>query len=93
MQRCTIFSHCSRPDTSLNRLSPRPRCFVFVSERAHNQMTVTDIMIAYRVKYLKDGVLEGVPTTIVDSYPNLIALHDSIVAEPKIAAFIAKHAN
>ncbi|CAN0500132.1 unnamed protein product, partial [Scytosiphon promiscuus] len=40
----------------------------------------------------KGGVLDGVPTTIADSYPNLIALHDSIVGEPKIAAFIAKHA-
>lgn len=57
-----------------------------------NQMTVADIMIAYLLKVLKDGVLDGVPATIADPYPKLVALYDSVVGEPKIAAFIAKHA-
>ncbi|CAM9821514.1 unnamed protein product, partial [Laminaria digitata] len=56
------------------------------------KMTVADIMIALRIKGLKGGVLDGIPTTIADSYPNLIALHESVTGEPKIAAFIAKHA-
>lgn len=55
-------------------------------------MTVADIMIAYLLKVLKDGVLDGVPATIADPYPKLVALYDSVVGEPKIAAFIAKHA-
>nr|WEU39156.1 glutathione S-transferase [Saccharina japonica] len=55
-------------------------------------MTVADIIMGYLLKVLKDGTMEGVPTTIVDPYPSLIALRDSIVGEPKIAAFIAKHA-
>ena len=67
--------------------------FASHQKRSHsNQLTVADIIIALRLKALKDGVLDGVPTTIADSYPNLIALYNSIVAEPKIAAFIAKHA-
>lgn len=55
-------------------------------------MSVADIMITARLRTLRDGKFNGVPTTIVDSsYPNLNALYDSIVGEPKIAAFIAKH--
>nr|ABR09273.1 glutathione S-transferase 3 [Laminaria digitata] len=56
------------------------------------KMSVADIMITTRLKTLRDGNYNGVPTTIFDSsYPNLNALYDSIVGEPKIAAFIAKH--
>lgn len=55
-------------------------------------MTVADITVARLIKSLKDGALDGVPTDIADSYPKAIALYDSIVGEPKIAAFIAKHA-
>ena len=55
-------------------------------------MTVADLMIAQRVKLLNDGALDGIPTTIADSYPKAIALYNNIVGEPKIAAFIAKHA-
>ena len=55
-------------------------------------MTVADLMIAHKVKFLKDGALDGIPTTIADSYPKVMALYNSIVGEPKIAAFIAKHA-
>lgn len=56
-------------------------------------MSVADILIANRLNKLRNGHFVGVPATIVDPYPNLIALHDSIVEEPRIAAFIAKHAN
>ena len=56
------------------------------------QMTVADFVIAFNIKHIKSGILDGIPTTIADSYPALSALHDSIIAEPKIAAFIAKHA-
>ncbi len=56
------------------------------------QMTVADILLAANMKSLKAGFLDGIPATIADSYPALSALYDSIVAEPKIAAFIAKHA-
>lgn len=55
-------------------------------------MTIADIMIAYRVNALKTGVLDGIPTDIVDACPKITALHASIMAEPKIAAFVAKHA-
>lgn len=54
-------------------------------------MTVADIVMAFRIVHLKSGHLNGVPTTIVDSYPRLCALHASVMAEPKIVAFIEQH--
>ncbi|CAM9778932.1 unnamed protein product [Ectocarpus fasciculatus] len=55
-------------------------------------MTVADIMIAYRLHHMKNGVLDGIPTTIADSCPSLCAMYDAVVSEPKVAAFLAKHA-
>lgn len=57
-----------------------------------SQMSVADIMIAFRLHFLKIGVLDGIPTSIVDPYPSLCAMYDAVVGDPKIAAFIAKHA-
>ena len=54
-------------------------------------MSVADLTIAHKIKFLKDGALDGIPTTIADSYPNLNALYDNVVKQPKIAAYIAKH--
>lgn len=56
------------------------------------QMTVADIITAFRLHFLKLGILDGIPSTIFEPYPALNALYSSVVAEPKIAAFIAKHA-
>ncbi|CAM9452571.1 unnamed protein product [Ectocarpus sp. 6 AP-2014] len=56
------------------------------------KMTVADMMIAYRLHHMKNGVLDGIPTTIADSCPSLCAMYDAVVAEPKVAAFLAKHA-
>ncbi|CAM9664742.1 unnamed protein product [Hapterophycus canaliculatus] len=57
-----------------------------------DKMSVADIMIAFRVHFLKIGVLDGIPDSIVDPYPSLCAMYDVVVADPKIAAFIALHA-
>jgi len=56
----------------------------------HPQMTVADLAIAARIFLLKSGDLEGIPTTIADSYPKLVALTDSITAKPEIAEYLAK---
>lgn len=49
-------------------------------------------MIAYRLHHIKKGVLDGIPSSLFDSYSSLSALYAAVVAEPKIAAFLAKHA-
>lgn len=49
-------------------------------------------MIAYRLHHIKNGVLDGIPTSLVDAHTSLSALYASIVGEPKIAAFLSKHA-
>lgn len=83
------------PSHSTIYSSARLSVFHFLSKRTPRacQMSVGDILIANRLHKLTSGHFVGVPTTIVDDYPNLIALHDGIVGEPRIAAFIAKHAN
>ena len=53
-------------------------------------MTVADIAVAYRVTTLKAGVFDGIPSSIVDICPKLVALTEAILAEPKIAEFLAK---
>ena len=40
-----------------------------------------------RLNWLKDGTLEGIPTTVVDEYPLLSALVDRVMSEPRIAAY------
>lgn len=59
--------------------------------RYRNQMTVADIVMVVRIKSLKDGVLDGIPATIADPYPSLMALYESVTSEPKISNFILKH--
>lgn len=56
------------------------------------QMTVADMIVAYRLHHIKNGVLDGIPTTMADSCPSLCAMYDAVVSEPKVAAFLAKHA-
>lgn len=79
------------PTMSLGCLTSPPRRSICLYN-THKQMTVADLTVAHKIKYLKDGALEGIPATIADSYPNIIALYDNVVKQPKIAAFIAKHA-
>lgn len=54
------------------------------------KMTVADLAIANCVRTLKVGVYDGIPPSIIDAHPKLVALTESILAEPKIAEFIAK---
>ena len=53
-------------------------------------MTVADIAMSNRVRTLKAGVFDGIPSSIVDACPKLVALTEAILAEPKIAEFLAK---
>lgn len=58
----------------------------------HPPMTVAVLAIATRILLLKSGDLEGIPPSIVDAYPKLVDLTDSITAEPKITEYLAKFA-
>ena len=54
------------------------------------QLSIGDIAVVARLVWLKEGSLEGIPTTIVDEYPLLCALIERVNAEPKIAAYHQK---
>jgi len=54
------------------------------------QLTVADIAVASRLWWFLSGAFEGVSANIVDAYPKLLALTKSVLAEPKIAEFLAK---
>lgn len=77
------FAHCSQ--------------FLFIASRCPHlivppflmQLTVADIAIANIVRTLRTGNFDGIPTTIVDAYPKMVALTDSVMGEPKIAEFRA----
>jgi glutathione S-transferase len=41
------------------------------------------------VQWVRSGALDGIPTTLFDAYPNIVAAHDKLVAEPKVQAYYA----
>ena len=43
-----------------------------------------------RLAWLKEGSLDGIPSSIVDGYPLLSALIERVNAEPKIVAYHQK---
>lgn len=64
-----------------------------LSTRNERQMSVADMMITFNLFFIKTGILEGIPDSIVDPFPSLCAMYDAVVGDPKIAAFLAKHAD
>ncbi|CAM9287721.1 unnamed protein product [Ascophyllum nodosum] len=55
-----------------------------------DKMIVADIAVANGVWLLKRGGHVTVPPSMFEAYPNLVALTESILAEPSISDFIAK---
>jgi glutathione S-transferase len=56
-----------------------------------NQITLADIAWYVHISYIKEGYLDGIPTTIVDSYPNLIKLYETVSNHEKIKAWNLAH--
>ncbi|CAM9421625.1 unnamed protein product [Laminaria digitata] len=59
---------------------------------AGDKLSIGDIAVVARLVWLKNGSLDGIPTTIVDEYPLLSALIERVNAEPNIAAYHQKRA-
>jgi glutathione S-transferase len=51
---------------------------------AGEALNVVDIKLYMLIKWLRSGVIDFLPTTLVDPHPKLIALHDAFVAHPKV---------
>lgn len=52
-------------------------------------MTVADLVVVARLKFITS--IDHMSLDILEPYPTLTALMKTVTAEPKIAAFIAKH--
>ena len=55
------------------------------------QMTVADLAIWRIIAWFTSGILDGVPTDLVDKHPALKAHHDAIDADPRIRAWMESH--
>ena len=49
-----------------------------------NDLTIADLAIWRLLGWLKSGLLDGVPTTILDEYKNINMLRDEIYKNPKV---------
>ncbi|CAM9587551.1 unnamed protein product [Sphacelaria rigidula] len=54
---------------------------------AGNKLSIGDIAVVCRLVWMKKGVLDGIPATIVDDYPLLTSLVERVSSEPKIVAY------
>ncbi len=55
------------------------------------QLTVADLAMWRAVEWLSSGILDGVPTHLVDSHPSLKAHAEGIASHPKIKVWMADH--
>ncbi|CAM9191170.1 unnamed protein product [Scytosiphon promiscuus] len=55
---------------------------------SQSHLSIGDIAIVARLNWLKAGVLDGIPSTIVDGSPLLSSLVERVMAEPRIAAYM-----
>ena len=55
-----------------------------------NKMTIADIAMWRLLGWLISGIIDGVPTTIVDSYPKLKNIHTNVHHHPKVQEWMLK---
>jgi glutathione S-transferase len=53
--------------------------------------TIADLRAHHMSGWLTSGVLDGIPTTCLDAYPMLKALHGKVEALPQVEAFRTEH--
>ena len=55
-----------------------------------NKMTIADIAMWRLLGWLISGIIDGIPTTIVDSYPKLKNIHNNVHHHPKVQEWMLK---
>ena len=55
-----------------------------------NKMTIADIAIWRLLGWLSSGIIDGIPTTIVDNYPKLKNIHYKVHHHPKVQEWMLK---
>jgi len=56
-----------------------------------SKMTIADIAMWRMLGWFKGGVLDGIPSTIIDSYPLVLESWTKTETHPQIAAWMAQH--
>jgi glutathione S-transferase len=51
---------------------------------------VVDLKLLLAVRYLKSGVLDHIPPTILDAYPKLNRIHDAVRDDARVKAWVEK---
>merc|ERR1711937_266376 len=77
-----------------------PKLFPYLEKKAKDNssgflvgssVTTADLTVFFVVQSLQSGKLDGIPTTVVDSYPSLIALKEKVGAIPEVQAHLASY--
>ena len=55
-----------------------------------NKMTIADIAMWRLLGWLTSGIIDGIPTTIVDKYPKLKNIHYKVHHHPKVQEWMLK---
>jgi len=55
-----------------------------------NKMTIADIAIWRLIGWLKSGIIDGIPTSIVDDFPKLKNIHHKVHNHPKVQEWMLK---
>jgi glutathione S-transferase len=58
---------------------------------AGDKLNVVDLKLYMIVRWLKSGVLDDIPATILDSYPRLNRIFNAVGNHPAVKAWTAKH--
>ena len=53
-------------------------------------MTIADIAMWRLLGWLTSGIIDGIPTTIVDNYPKLKNIHTKVHLHPKVQEWMLK---
>ena len=56
---------------------------------ATGKVNISDLLVYCRLRGLKKGLLDHIPTDIVDSHANLMTLYDKVEALPAVKAHYA----
>ena len=54
-------------------------------------LTMADIWFLPRIRYLQKGICDNVPTTCLDSFPDILAWRDAMMAVPNIKKWYESH--
>ena len=56
-----------------------------------NELSIADLVVWRFLGWISGGILDGIPTTILDSHPKLTALYERVSAIPDVRDWMEKH--